>query len=168
LDVFGARIRVACMALRSRGTRQPGRRISSKLGSMEILFGLHPVEEALRSGTRQFDHICLAQERHNRNDQRLAQLVEACRDAGVRVRFEPKEQLTRLAKSAAHQGVVAVVRERRFLDLSDLLDQERSDLLLLALDGRTRKILGPSCVRPTARVWMGWCSRNAARLRSVR
>ena len=102
---------------------------------MEILFGLHPVEEALRSGTRQFDHICMAQERHNRNDRRLAQLVEACRDAGVRVRFEPKEQLTRLAKSAAHQGVVAVVRERRFLDLSDLLDQQRSDLLLLALDG---------------------------------
>jgi 23S rRNA (guanosine2251-2'-O)-methyltransferase len=99
---------------------------------MEILFGLHPVEEALRSGTRRFDHVCLARER---NDQRLAKLAEACRDAGVRVRFEPREQLTRLAKNGAHQGVVAIVRERQFLDLDDLLDQDRSDLLLLALDG---------------------------------
>jgi 23S rRNA (guanosine2251-2'-O)-methyltransferase len=99
---------------------------------MEILFGLHSIEEALRSGSRRFDHVCMARER---NDRRLAQLVEVCRAAGVRVRFEPKEQLTRLAKSAAHQGVVAVVRERQFLDLSDLLDQERSNLLLLALDG---------------------------------
>ena len=35
---------------------------------MEILFGLHPVEEALRSGTRRFDHVVVARERQ---DQRL-------------------------------------------------------------------------------------------------
>ena len=43
----------------------------SKLGVMEILFGLHPVEEALRSGTRKFDHICIARER---SDARLEKL----------------------------------------------------------------------------------------------
>ncbi|HEV2274812.1 MAG TPA: 23S rRNA (guanosine(2251)-2'-O)-methyltransferase RlmB [Acidobacteriaceae bacterium] len=99
---------------------------------MEILFGLHPVEEALRSGTRRFDHICMARER---NDLRLKRLVDQCREAGVRVRFETRDQLTKLARNAAHQGVVAVVRERQFLELEDLLAGKKQDLLLLALDG---------------------------------
>lgn len=101
---------------------------------MEILYGLHPVEEALRSGSRRFDHVCVARDRH---DQRLQQVIDSCRESRVRLRFEPKEELTRLAKSAAHQGVVAVVRIREFLDLEDLLPapSQETPRLLLALDG---------------------------------
>jgi 23S rRNA (guanosine2251-2'-O)-methyltransferase len=99
---------------------------------MEILFGLHPVEEALRSGSRHFDHVCFSRERA---DLRLKQLADTCRQAGIQVRFEPREQLTKLARNASHQGVVAVVRERQFLELEDLLIEGRKDLLLLALDG---------------------------------
>lgn len=99
---------------------------------MEILFGLHPVEEALRSGSRRFDHVCVSRER---NDVRLGRLIDACRQSGIRLRFEQRGQLTKMARSAAHQGVVAVVRERQFLDLNELLQEGRADLLLLALDG---------------------------------
>src|SRR5271155_4605051 len=99
---------------------------------MEILFGLHPVEEALRSGTRKFDHVCFAQDRH---DVRLERLIQACRDAGIKVRLDTRDQLTKLARSEAHQGVVAIVRERQFLDLDDLLQGTKRDRLLLALDG---------------------------------
>jgi 23S rRNA (guanosine2251-2'-O)-methyltransferase len=98
---------------------------------MDILYGLHPVEEALRSGSRKFDHVCVARERH---DQRLQKVIDACRESGVRLRFEPKEELTRLAKTAAHQGVVAIARTREFLDLADLLAGPEPRLLL-ALDG---------------------------------
>ncbi len=98
---------------------------------MEILYGLHPVEEALRSGSRKFDHVCVARERH---DQRLQKVIEACRENSVRLRFEPREELTRLAKTAAHQGIVAVVRIREFFDLEDLLAGPEPRLLL-ALDG---------------------------------
>jgi 23S rRNA (guanosine2251-2'-O)-methyltransferase len=98
---------------------------------MEILYGLHPVEEALRSGSRKFDHVCVARERH---DQRLQKVIDACRETGVRLRFEPKEELTRLARTAGHQGVVAVVRIREFLELEDLLIGPEPRLLL-ALDG---------------------------------
>ncbi|MGB9147767.1 MAG: RNA methyltransferase substrate-binding domain-containing protein, partial [Acidobacteriaceae bacterium] len=97
---------------------------------MEIIYGLHPVEEALRSGSRRFDHVCVARERH---DERLKQVVALCREAGVRVRQEPREALNRLARTAAHQGVVAVVREREFLDVEDLLAGEEPRLVL-ALD----------------------------------
>lgn len=98
---------------------------------MEILYGLHPVEEALRSGSRRFDHVCVARERH---DERLKQVVALCREAGVRVRQEPREALSRLARTTAHQGVVAVVRERELLDVEDLLEGEEPRLVL-ALDG---------------------------------
>jgi 23S rRNA (guanosine2251-2'-O)-methyltransferase len=100
---------------------------------MEILYGLHPVTEAIRSKSREFDHICFARERQ---DTRLQQLIESCREAGIRLRFEPREHLSRLAKNPSHQGVVAVVRERAFTDLEDLLQgAEGSAPLLLALDG---------------------------------
>ncbi len=102
---------------------------------MEILYGLHPVEEALRSGSRKFDHVCVARERH---DPRLERLIEACRESGVRVRAESRDELTRLAKTPGHQGVVAIVRSREFLDLEDLFDGPKdgsAPRLLLALDG---------------------------------
>src|SRR5208282_5941046 len=109
---------------------------SSTLSVMEVLYGLHPVEEALKAGRRRFDHVLVARERH---DDRLARLVADCRQAGIRVRQEPREHLTQLAGAPAHQGVVAVVRPQEFLALEDLFEpaagQSGPSCLLLALDG---------------------------------
>src|ERR1700735_4413301 len=101
---------------------------------MEVLYGLHPVEEAIRSGARQLDHVSIARERR---DERLERLVELCRTAGIRVSIEPRDQLTRLARTDAHQGVLAVVRERKFLTIDDLLEPKKSGehSFFLALDG---------------------------------
>ncbi|HWB33271.1 MAG TPA: 23S rRNA (guanosine(2251)-2'-O)-methyltransferase RlmB [Acidobacteriaceae bacterium] len=85
---------------------------------MEVLYGLHPVEEAVRSSSRRLDSVMLARDR---KDARLDQIAQACRAAGVRLRLEPREQLTRLAHTDAHQGAVALVRERSFLAVEDLL-----------------------------------------------
>ncbi len=81
---------------------------------MDVLYGLHPVEEVVRSGSRGLDHVIVARERR---DERLERLLELCRRAGVRVSMEPREQLTRLAKTDAHQGVVAMVQGRKLLVL---------------------------------------------------
>jgi len=103
---------------------------------MEVLYGLHPVEEALKAGRRRFDHVLVARERH---DDRLNRLIAQCRDAGIRVRLESRDQLTLAAKTSAHQGVVALVRPQEFLTLEDLFapDPARasSARLILALDG---------------------------------
>ncbi|MGD0443603.1 MAG: 23S rRNA (guanosine(2251)-2'-O)-methyltransferase RlmB [Edaphobacter sp.] len=101
---------------------------------MEVLYGLHPVEEAIRSGSRQLDHVSVARERR---DDRLEQLIDLCRTAGVRVSMEPRDQLTRLARTDAHQGVLAVVRERKFLGIEDLLapSEAGQHRFFLALDG---------------------------------
>src|SRR5271156_5869891 len=85
---------------------------------MEVLYGLHPVEEAIRSGSRALDHVLVARDRH---DERLERVIAQCRVANVRVSTESREQLTRMAKRDMHRGVLAVVRERRTLGIEDLL-----------------------------------------------
>ena len=102
---------------------------------MEVLYGLHPVEEALKAGKRRFDHVLVARERQ---DSRLAGLVAQCREVGVRVLEQPREQLTRTAKTPAHQGVVAFVRPQEFHSIEDLFARpasSRAARLVLALDG---------------------------------
>ena len=103
---------------------------------MEVLYGVHPVEEALKAGRRRFDHVLVARER---DDARIERVVTACRQAGVRVRQEPREQLTLLAQTAAHQGVVAMVHPQEFLSIEDLFapsaGKNGEARLLLALDG---------------------------------
>src|SRR6202051_3434935 len=101
---------------------------------MEVLYGLHPVEEAIRSGLRQLDHVSVARERR---DDRLERLIGLCQTNGIRVALEPRDQLTRLARTDAHQGVLAVVRERKFLGIEDLLvsGEAGQHRFFLALDG---------------------------------
>jgi len=107
---------------------------------MDVLYGLHPVEEALKARRRNFDHVLVARERE---DPRIESLVALCRASGVRVLRQAREQLTELAQTPAHQGVVALVRLQEFLSIEDLFapippqtqDQPAQARLLLALDG---------------------------------
>jgi 23S rRNA (guanosine2251-2'-O)-methyltransferase len=103
---------------------------------MDMLYGLHPVEEALRAGKRRFDHVLVARERH---DDRLERLIAQCRELGVRVRSESREQLTQMAQNPAHQGVVAIVRPQDFLAIEDLFAPDpakaKASRLVVALDG---------------------------------
>ncbi|HEY1904157.1 MAG TPA: 23S rRNA (guanosine(2251)-2'-O)-methyltransferase RlmB [Terracidiphilus sp.] len=109
---------------------------------MEVLYGVHPVEEALKAGRRRIDQVLVARERLEQGDnQRMERIMDLCRQAGVRVRQESREQLTLLAKTPAHQGVVALVRAQEFLSIEDLFAPAQSPAipaarrLLLALDG---------------------------------
>jgi len=101
---------------------------------MDVLYGVHPVEEAIRSGSRQLDHVSFARERR---DARLEKVAQLCRAAGIRTTSEPREQLTRMAKTDMHQGVVAFLREREFLTIEDLLGPHsgQAHRFYLALDG---------------------------------
>jgi 23S rRNA (guanosine2251-2'-O)-methyltransferase len=102
---------------------------------MEVLYGLHPVEEAVRSGSRRLDCVLLARDR---SDARLENLAEACRAAGVRVSLESRDHLTRIGRTDAHQGAVALVRDRAVLTIEDLLTPKTSPQqhrFFLALDG---------------------------------
>jgi 23S rRNA (guanosine2251-2'-O)-methyltransferase len=99
---------------------------------MEVLYGLHPVEEAVRAGGGRVEVVLLTRDR----SPRLEKLAELCRAAGVRVTAGSKDELTRLAKTDAHQGALAQLRDRRFLTVEDLLAGVSGERrFFLALDG---------------------------------
>jgi 23S rRNA (guanosine2251-2'-O)-methyltransferase len=100
---------------------------------MQIIFGLHAVEEALAARGRAFEYVAVTP---GRGDARIQKIVELCRAAGVAVRPMPRDQLTRLARTAGHQGVVAVTAEKQYGDLQGLLAAKRGQYaFLLVLDG---------------------------------
>src|SRR5947209_17790379 len=83
-----------------------------------LIFGIHAVEEALAARGRGFEYVAIAS---GRGDARLEKINQLCRASGIPVRTIPRDQLTRLSKTANHQGVVAVTAEKQYEDLDDLL-----------------------------------------------
>lgn len=100
---------------------------------MEIIFGIHAVEEALTARGRGFEYVAVVP---GRGDARIQKISQLCRTAGVPLRTMPRDQLTRLARTASHQGVVAITAEKQYADLDDLLAHKRGAHSFLAvLDG---------------------------------
>ncbi|HYL93639.1 MAG TPA: 23S rRNA (guanosine(2251)-2'-O)-methyltransferase RlmB [Alphaproteobacteria bacterium] len=89
---------------------------------MQIIFGIHAVEEALAARGRGFEYVAVAP---GRSDLRIQKIAQLCRAAGVPLRTMPRDQLSRLANAGGHQGVVAVVAEKKYDDLEDLLAHKR-------------------------------------------
>lgn len=91
------------------------------------------MEEALAARGRRFEYVAVAA---GRGDNRLEKIEQLCRATGVPVRAIPRDQLTRLAKTSSHQGVVAVTAEKQYGDLDDLVKNKRSKYsFLVVLDG---------------------------------
>src|SRR5579864_4700716 len=99
---------------------------------MDVLYGIHAVEEALRARNRSLAHLEVTRERH---DQRLQAVIDLAREMGISVRFAAREQLDRLARSKSHQGVVAVVAAKNYSDLEEILSSKTSYLFVAILDG---------------------------------
>src|ERR1017187_10802313 len=100
--------------------------------NMVVIYGIHSVSEALKSGARSFEYVGIARERH---DQRAQRLIDDCRASGVQVRFLPREQLDRTANTNTHQGVIAVTSSKQYADVDTLLDQRHGEhSFLVVLD----------------------------------
>jgi 23S rRNA (guanosine2251-2'-O)-methyltransferase len=82
-----------------------------------ILYGRHPVLEALRQEGRRVEEVLVARETANRG----ADVVALARQAGVRWSHAPRAALTALAGTPHHQGVVARVAPRAYASLDDVL-----------------------------------------------
>lgn len=100
---------------------------------MEVLYGIHSVTEALRSRAQRIDYVVIARERH---DVKLQRIIDDCRASGISVRFMPRPQLDRTARTAAHQGVIAVTASKQYADVETLLAHKRGQhSLIVVLDG---------------------------------
>jgi 23S rRNA (guanosine2251-2'-O)-methyltransferase len=85
------------------------------------LYGLLPIVEALRAGSRRVERVTVAEGAH---EGRLHDLFELARAAGVPVRRAPRAELQRMAAPGAnHQGVIANVAAVAYHDADELIER---------------------------------------------
>ncbi len=72
----------------------------------EILYGVHPLEEALRAGRRRFETLYI---RRGRSERRLAAIAAEAADRGVSVTYADESDLRKLVGHGGHQGLCARV-----------------------------------------------------------
>ena len=103
------------------------------VASMNIIYGINSVSEALKARGRGFEWVGVAKERH---DLRLQKVIDECRRNSIAVRFLPRVELDRMASTGAHQGVVAITSAKQYADLDDVIASKRSPYsLIVVLDG---------------------------------
>ena len=92
-----------------------------------IIYGLHPVLEALRAGSVKRIRVA------DRAGDRARAVLDLAAEQGVRVERVPAEAIERLARGATHQGVVADVDDVPSYGLRDLVTGPAP--LIIVLDG---------------------------------
>jgi len=100
----------------------------------EFLYGIHPVEEALRAGRRKFNGIFLSRKSASR---KLHAIASSAASKNISVEWVPDSQLNRLAEESQHQGVTARVGRIPSMKLSSLVSTNRrasGGRLLVLLD----------------------------------
>ena len=88
--------------------------------------------EALRSGSRRIDRLVIADSARH---ERLREIIDLAKRAGIPVRKEPRSALDRQAAGANHQGVLAIAAAAIYADEEDLLTHVTNDTLFVLLDG---------------------------------
>ncbi|MGH7254245.1 MAG: 23S rRNA (guanosine(2251)-2'-O)-methyltransferase RlmB, partial [Nitrospirales bacterium] len=117
----------------SRSKTDQTERAAGSAEGTDLVYGLHAVREMLRAGTRPLSRLVVA-----RSDRRFADLIRLARAAGVPVHIEPHPVLDRLAPQARHQGVIALVAAKAYVEPEAILAHVRDSgrpALLLVLDG---------------------------------
>lgn len=87
---------------------------------MEILYGIHPVTEALKAGRREFVEIYLAAEKMSGRARQTAALAES---RGIPVKKKSAAQLGAITRSEMHQGIGASVGSYPLVDMDLIMDK---------------------------------------------
>ncbi len=95
-----------------------------------ILSRIHPVEEAVAARPREIEWVMFDQDRR---DHRFARLKALCRERGVLIRQGPRQALDQLG-GPGHQGVVARLAVRGYLEEEDALEGTAGKRFLFLLD----------------------------------
>jgi 23S rRNA (guanosine2251-2'-O)-methyltransferase len=97
-----------------------------------VVYGLMPVLEILRSNSRRIERLVIAS---GSNQHRIRELLELAHQTGLRVDRVSAEQVDRLTGRGNHQGVAAIVAASEYIDADVILGGIGDDALLLLLDG---------------------------------
>lgn len=97
------------------------------------VWGRNPVRALLKGGSRRADEIAVLSGAHGP----LGEIVALARRAGVKVSYRTRDQLTAIAGTPHHQGVVARVAAADYASLEDVLaipDRRAEAAFFVALD----------------------------------
>ena len=130
--VVGRPIRDAARSPRRRRRLRARARLSADLVA-RVVYGVHPVREALRSGKVQALFVA-----EGETGPALKEILDAARDANVQPIPHLRTQLDALAHGGVHQGAVAIVGEYNYAQLDELIQRGRASAgeppLILVLD----------------------------------
>ncbi|CAG0917367.1 unnamed protein product [Notodromas monacha] len=119
---------------------------------LEFLWGVHPIDVALRVGRRKFTRIFMKRKHDGTINKRLARIESSAKNAGIDVQRVPVEHIENLVKSASkstaetvedssvvHQGILALVstlKPKTVVGLDEIIQREEDgrDQMWLCLD----------------------------------
>ena len=100
-----------------------------------IIYGIHPVEEALKSSYVHIEKILISGQKPH---PQLQSILDLANKKKIPVTFTTKASLERTTGGGVHQNVVALVKETPYADIGKILScwkKEGTKALLLILDG---------------------------------
>lgn len=93
---------------------------AGKSDAADLIYGLHAVREALRSGARPIQKLLLVGQ-----ERQYGELFQQARAQHIPVRVEPKIAMDRLVPDGRHQGVIAVIAPKEYVQPDSILDTAR-------------------------------------------
>ncbi len=107
------------------------------MSKREIIYGINPVCEALRSGKRRCHVVHIAE---GKRDVSLKDLLEEIEKTGVQLSYQKRHEIDSLVEGRKHQGVAAEFESFPYVAAREILDiaaGNKSGALILILDGIT-------------------------------
>ena len=112
---------------------RPRRDETNRPPAENATFGVLPVLEILRAGSRRIDRIVIAE---GAREHRLQEIFDLARTQGIRVDRTQRDKLDQLTANANHQGVVALTAAADYVDVDEILDASVDHpALIMLLDG---------------------------------
>lgn len=93
---------------------------------MDIIAGRNPVKEALAARTpSDFEKILVASSSGAKKggNNPINPIISDARGKGIDVEFVHIDELTRMSSDIPHQGIIAIVKEYKYAELSDIFDK---------------------------------------------
>ncbi len=101
----------------------------------DIIYGINPVLEALKSGGRDFKEVLIA---FGRKGKEIHEIELLAKSKNVRIIRDKDSTLENISGTNRHQGVVAVVSHKKEIELHELIEQlykKDNKPVIVILDG---------------------------------
>jgi 23S rRNA (guanosine2251-2'-O)-methyltransferase len=101
----------------------------------QIIHGLHPIYHALKTHPSPIKRIVISR---GRNRKPLMEILRLAEERGIAVQWAARDNLTRVAKTTSHQGILAYMEEFTYVEPADIVRRWRETgqkAFILIVDG---------------------------------